>query len=78
MVGWQRLPGLNPPRKGVGLGLFRNKYPGGTELWGHGGAWGVAMFYEPASDTYLSGSVNQIFGVPENWLEQLFLALRTE
>ncbi len=77
MTEWLCLPGLDAPHTGVGLGLFRNKYPGGTEVWGHSGAWGAAMFYEPISDTYLAGSLNQIFNAPPGWVEKIFMAMRT-
>jgi len=77
MTHWHALPGLTEPTAGFGLGIYNNRYPSGIEICGHDGAWGALMFYEPASDTYISGTVNQVIGVPPGWQETLFQALRT-
>jgi D-alanyl-D-alanine carboxypeptidase len=77
MTRWTALPGSAKPTLGFGLGIYCNRYSSGIEIRGHGGAWGGMMFYEPASDTYISGSVNQVIGVPPLWQETLFQALRS-
>ena len=74
---WHALPGIADPTVGFGLGIYNNHYPSGIEIRGHGGAWGEMMFYEPASDTYISSTVNQVIGVPPFWQETLFQALRS-
>jgi len=76
MTRWHTLPGLTEPTVGFGLGIYNSRYPSGIDIQGHGGAWGGMMFYEPASDTYISGTVNQVIGVPPGWQETLFQALR--
>ncbi len=76
MTRWHALPGITDPTAGFGLGIYNNRYPSGIDIRGHGGAWGALMFYEPASDTYISGTVNQVIGVPPGWQETLFQALR--
>jgi len=76
MTCWHALPGIAEPTVGFGLGIYQNHYTSGIEIWGHAGAWGGMMFYEPASDTYISGSVNQVAGIPPGWEETLFQALR--
>ena len=58
MTAWTRPAGLAGLRTGVGLGLFRTRYPGG-ELWGHSGAWGAKMDCEQAAGIYFAGTVNQ-------------------
>ncbi len=75
MTHWHALPGLTEPTVGFGLGIYNSRYPSGIDIQGHGGAWGGLMFYEPASDTYISGTVNQVIGVPPSWQETLFQAL---
>jgi len=77
MTNWHALPGITEPTLGFGLGIYCNRYLSGIETLGHDGAWGGMMCYEPASDTYISGSVNQVIGVPPGWQESLFQALRT-
>jgi len=76
MTRWHTLPGMSEPTVGFGLGIYNSRYPSGIDVRGHGGAWGALMFYEPASDTYISGTVNQVIGVPPGWQETLFHALR--
>jgi D-alanyl-D-alanine carboxypeptidase len=76
MTRWHALPGITDPTVGFGLGIYNNRYSSGIEIRGHGGAWGGLMFFEPASDTYISGAVNQVLGVPPRWQETLFQALR--
>jgi D-alanyl-D-alanine carboxypeptidase len=58
MLDWQAPPGLEPPRNGVGLGLFRVQSSCGP-LIGHSGAWGGKMFYAPDLDLYIAGTTNQ-------------------
>lgn len=65
MTAWTRPAGLAEPRTGVGLGLFRTRYPGG-ELWGHSGAWGAKMDCDQAAGIYFAGTVNQA-GAPSGW-----------
>jgi len=76
MTRWHTLPGITEPMAGFGLGIYKCHYPSGIEIYGHDGAWGGMMFYEPASDTYISGTINQVTGVPPGWQESLFQALR--
>ena len=65
MTDWQIPQGLNPPRSGVGLGLFRNQYELGS-LWGHSGAWGAKMFADADADCFVAGTVNQS-NADKNW-----------
>jgi len=56
----------------VGLGIFAEKNKkSNTILWGHDGAWGSVMYYEPLGGIYISGTVNQLLGVPTGWLNKL-------
>jgi D-alanyl-D-alanine carboxypeptidase len=57
--------GLQAPRTGVGLGLFRIAYPGGA-LIGHSGAWGVGMFQDVDTGVVVTGTVNQS-QAPAKW-----------
>ncbi len=65
MTAWTRPAGLAGLRTGVGLGLFRTRYPGG-ELWGHSGAWGAKMDCDQAAGIYFAGTVNQA-GAAAGW-----------
>lgn len=65
MTAWTRPAGLAEPRIGVGLGLFRTRYPGG-ELWGHSGAWGAKMDCDQDAGIYFAGTVNQA-SAPAGW-----------
>lgn len=58
MTGWTVPAGLQRPRTGVGLGLFRVDGPQG-ELWGHSGAWGGKMFHDPRTGLFFAGTANQ-------------------
>jgi D-alanyl-D-alanine carboxypeptidase len=65
LLDWQVPAGLEPPRSGVGLGLFRVQSPCGP-LIGHSGAWGAKMFFAPDLDLYLAGTTNQSAS-PHDW-----------
>lgn len=65
MLDWQVPAGLDAPRSGVGLGLFRVQSSCGP-LIGHSGAWGAKMFYAPDLDLYLAGTTNQSAS-PHDW-----------
>ena len=65
MMDWRAPSGLQPPRIGVGCGLFKTRTDD-LELWGHSGAWGGKMFFHPASGVYFSGSANQT-QAPSDW-----------
>ncbi len=65
MTTWVQPRGLAEPRTGVGLGLFRTRTEGG-ELWGHSGAWGAKMFWDPEAQIYFAGTVNRS-GAPADW-----------
>jgi D-alanyl-D-alanine carboxypeptidase len=65
MIDWLAPSGLEPPRSGVGLGLFRVQSSCGP-LIGHSGAWGAKMFYAPDLDLYIAGTTNQSAS-PHDW-----------
>ena len=65
MTGWRAPSGLQPPRIGVGCGLFKTRTDD-LERWGHSGDWGGKMFFHPASGVYFSGSANQT-QAPSDW-----------
>jgi len=65
MINWIEPKGIPTLGNRVGLGLFSTKYPSG-ELWGHSGAWGGKMYYEPEAGIYFAGSTNQVKG-DYNW-----------
>ena len=75
MLQWRKFPGINPPRAGVGLGVFAEETGYGTVALGHSGAYGAKMYYEPASGTYFCGTVNQRVGVPYYWWKAMFEAM---
>ena len=58
MTQWIRPAGLDDSRTGVGLGLFRTRCDG-AELWGHSGAWGTKLAFEPCSRLVFAGTTNQ-------------------
>ena len=58
MTQWVRPAGLDESRSGVGLGMFRTPFTG-AELWGHSGAWGTKLAFEPRSRLVFSGTTNQ-------------------
>jgi len=58
MTQWVRPTGLDESRTGVGLGLFRTPFDG-AELWGHSGAWGAKLAFEPRSRLVFAGTTNQ-------------------
>ena len=58
MTQWIRPAGLDESRTGVGLGLFRTPIDG-AELWGHSGAWGTKLAFEPRSRLVFAGTTNQ-------------------
>jgi D-alanyl-D-alanine carboxypeptidase len=58
MIQWIRPAGLDESRTGVGLGLFRTPFDG-AELWGHSGAWGTKLAFEPRSGLVFAGTTNQ-------------------
>ncbi len=62
----------------VGLGLFETINKNGIVLWGHTGAWGSAMYYEPASDMFISGTINQLFSTPNSWIDRLINRIHKE
>jgi len=74
MLTWQRPEGLKLPRTGAGLGIFKTEYPAG-ELLGHSGAWGANMYWDPDSDIYLGGTINQVMG-KGNWHWRFFELLK--
>lgn len=65
MTQWSVLPGLNPPRTGVGLGLFRTAYADGA-LVGHSGAYGAKMVADLARGVLFAGTVDQALA-PNDW-----------
>ncbi|MXW00588.1 MAG: beta-lactamase family protein [Holophagales bacterium] len=73
MTAWSRPAGLAEPRTGVGLGLFRTRYPGG-ELWGHSGAWGAKMDCDQSLGIYFAGTINRA-GAPADWHHALIAAV---
>ena len=75
MTQWRTVPGIEPPRAGVGLGVFGETTDYGTVVIGHSGAYGSKMFYEPETGIYFSGTVNQRLGVPYYWWKPLFKAI---
>lgn len=65
MLSWATPPNLEPPRTGVGLGVFRTAM-NGVELIGHSGASGAKMFHAPRGGFFISGTINQSSG-PGDW-----------
>jgi D-alanyl-D-alanine carboxypeptidase len=65
MLEWRVPTGLEPPRSGVGLGLFLVQSSCGP-LIGHSGAWGAKMFFSPDLDLYFAGTTNQSAS-PHDW-----------
>ncbi len=73
MLDFNNYKGLEGSGTKMGLGIFseKNKKSGNT-IWGHDGAWGTVMYYEPFGGIYITGTVNQLIDVPEGWLDRLF------
>lgn len=74
MLDWRVPNDIRMPRTGVGMGLFRTSYPG-LELWGHSGAWGTKMIFDPESRLIFAGSINQA-RAPSDWHVRLLRAAR--
>jgi len=72
MLDFKIYKGLEGSGTKMGLGIFseKNKKSRNT-IWGHDGAWGTVMYYEPSGGIYISGTVNQLIGVPNGWLDKL-------
>ncbi len=75
MTQWRHFPGINPPRAGVGLGIFGEGTVSNTVLIGHSGAYGTKMYYEPETGLCFSGTVNQRVGVPYYWWHEVVRAI---
>ncbi len=72
MLDFKTYLGLEDSGTKMGLGIFAEKNKkNGTIIWGHDGAWGTVMYYEPSKGIYISGTVNQLLGVPSGWLDRL-------
>ncbi|WOE75501.1 serine hydrolase domain-containing protein [Alterisphingorhabdus coralli] len=69
MMEWQSPEGLKAPRRAVGRGLFQIE-GGSDHLLGHSGAWGGKLFFDPQTEVYFAGSVNQS-GAPADWFYPL-------
>jgi len=76
MSDWVQLPGMWKSRAGYGLAIFKKRTGDGFELWGHEGAWGAVTYYDPESGAFISGTVNQLMGVPRGWIDGLFAIVR--
>ena len=53
---WIQPAGLTPPRRALGLGMFRWD-AGRRVVVGHAGAWGVRVFHDPGTDAWVAGTV---------------------
>jgi len=76
MTEWVELPGMWSNCPGYGLAIYKSRTPGDYELQGHTGAWGAAMFFDPESGAYISGTVNQLGGASSGWYEGIFEIVR--
>ncbi|RLD60347.1 MAG: hypothetical protein DRI95_15695 [Bacteroidetes bacterium] len=77
MLDFKTYKGLENSGTKMGLGIFEEKNnKTGNILWGHDGAWGTVMYYEPENDIYISGTVNQLIDVPKGWLGRLIGLLK--
>ncbi len=54
----------------IGHGLLGFRSPGGRWLFGHSGAWGAKMLYDPANGFYYSGTVNRR-GARGEWMQDI-------
>ena len=54
----------------VAHGLLGFRSPGGRWLFGHSGAWGAKMLYDPESGFYFSGTVNRR-GARGEWMQEI-------
>ena len=61
--------GLAPPRVAMGLGVQYHRV-GDRRVVGHGGAWGVRMFIDPATDIAIAATVGRRDDCA--WLPALF------
>ena len=72
MFSWNRFTSLGANVEiGLGILCYENK-KNKTRIFGHDGAWGSVMFYEPNYGIYISGTVNQLQGVRSGWINDLF------
>ena len=72
---WTMPDGLTPPRRAIGLGLFRWDV-GHRVVVGHAGAWGVRVFHDPLTDAWLAGTVNE--RDEGAWVAEIFDAVEDE
>lgn len=72
---WTMPDGLTPPRRAIGLGLFRWE-AGHRVVVGHAGAWGVRVFHDPLTDAWLAGTVNE--RDEGAWVAEIFDAVEDE
>lgn len=72
---WCTPAGLAPPRRAVGLGLFRWE-TGRRVVIGHAGAWGVRVFHDPSTGAFLAGTVNERHDGA--WMADVFDAVEEE
>ena len=78
MLDFKTYLGLEDSGTKMGLGIFEEKNKkSGNILWGHDGAWGTVMYYEPSKGIYISGTVNQLIGVPACWLKRLVTLVKS-
>jgi D-alanyl-D-alanine carboxypeptidase len=54
----------------VGHGVLAFRSPAGRWLFGHSGAWGAKMLYDPANGLYYSGTVNRR-GAKGEWMLEI-------
>lgn len=72
---WTVPHGLTPPRRSIGLGLFRWD-AGRRVVVGHAGAWGVRVFHDPVTDAWLAGTMNE--QDDGSWMTEIFDAVEDE
>ncbi|OYT16426.1 MAG: hypothetical protein B7C24_07840 [Bacteroidetes bacterium 4572_77] len=78
MLDFKTYRGLENSGIKMGLGIFEEKNKkNGIILWGHDGAWGTVLYYEPSKGIYISGTVNQLVGVPAGWLNRLVTLVKS-
>ncbi len=76
MTDWVELPGMWKSTPGYGLAIYEKRTDEGFVIWGHDGAWGAVMYYDPESGAFISGTVNQLMGAPSGWYDRLFEIVR--
>jgi D-alanyl-D-alanine carboxypeptidase len=54
----------------VAHGVLGFRSPGGRFLYGHSGAWGAKMLYDPGNGFYYSGTVNRR-GARSEWMQDI-------